>query len=158
MSIRLTLCIICFVFIFACKSNEGVSYRELGIKASFEVDDTSQILDNNFTVSLEGAKEKIACRIAHDTLFVPNNLTDSSYKVTFAYKEAVLAFDGIDRSVLLPDQKFHWEFGIDNQTFNRIRGAVSTEDLEPGRYSKIEFLITNPQERGDGLLFKNRIK
>jgi len=152
------LTIICFVFIFGCKNNEEHSYQELGIKASFEVDDTAQLLDNNFTVSLEGAKEKIACRIAHDTLFVPNNLEDSLYTVTFIYKDVVLVFKSIYRSVLLPDQNFHWEFGIDNQPFNKIRGAASTEDLEPGKYSKIEFLMTNPQERGDGLLFKNRIK
>lgn len=158
MSMRLILCIICFVFISACKSNEGVSYRELGIKASFEVDDTAQLLDNNFTVSLEGATEKIGCRISHDTLFVPNNLEDSLYNVTFTYKDAALTFKGIYRSVLLPDQKFHWEFGIDNQPFNIVRGAASTEDLEPGKYSKIEFLMTNPQERGDGLLFRNKIK
>jgi hypothetical protein len=89
---------------------------------------------------------------------VPDNLKDSIYKVTFNYGDIALAFKGIYRSVLLPNQKFHWEFGIDNQPFDKIRGAASTEDLATGKYSKIEFLMTTPQERGDGLLFRNRIE
>ena len=134
------------------------AYQELGIKASFEVDDTARILDDNFTISLEGTNEKIVCRIAHDTLFVPNNLKENIYKVIFAYKDTVLAFKDVHKPVLLPNQRFHWEFGIDSQPFNRIRGTAFNEDFEPGLYSRIEFLSTNPQERGDGLLFRNKIK
>ena len=146
------------LFLYSCNNKAKLPYRESGIKASFEVDDSTLHLNNNFTVLLAGATQKIICRIADDTVFVPNNLTDSMYKVTFTHKDAVMTFKGIHKSDLLPSQRVHWEFGIDNQPFNRIRGAAFTQDLEPGLYSKIEFLMTNPQERGDGLLFKNKIK
>jgi len=131
---------------------------EIGIKASFEIDDSTLHLDDNFTVLLDGPIQKITCRIAGDTLFVPNNLTDTIYKVIFTYKEAVLAFKNVHRLDIVPGQRVHWVFGIDNQPFNTIRGAAFAEDLEPGLYSKIEFLMFDLQERGDGLLFRNKIK
>ena len=155
---RLILCTCCLIFFFACKENNVPLYKETGIKASIEVDDSTLHLHNNFTVALEGTTQKIACRIVNDTVFVPNNLKDSIYKIKFSYRNLNLAFDRIHKFDLLPTQSVHWEFGVDNQPFNLLRGAIYSEDIKPGLYSKVEFLIMNPQEKGCGLLFANKIE
>lgn len=154
---RIILCLLCLLF-FACKQKKRAFQKETSIRASFQVDDSSMLLDNNFKVFLDGPTQKIACRIEHDTVFVPHNLNDSIYTLRFIYGELHLAFDSVQKFDLLVDQRVHWALGVDNKPFDLLKGAISFEDYKRGIYSKVEYLILNLQERGDGIQFVNKIK
>lgn len=150
------LIILSLCYLFSSCTNNNVSQQK-PIQISFIVDGKSQNITNDFKIYFVANKDTLEGVSGNNLLKLPDLSRDSCYDVIFNFKQYSLAFDSISRRTLIPEQKFEWRFGIDNQPFNKALGLLSDAEYSTDTSTRqLIYWQFEPMENGDGVQIVKR--
>ncbi len=129
------------------------------IKISFSIDDSLINQDNQYTIFISNGSDTLQTSIIYDNeIKLPAINHDSGYAIIFKYKQYEIAFDGLTRRMIIPQQDIEWRFGIDNRPFSRMSGLISPVEEKDTTIKQIFYFKLDPMEEGDGIQFIKKIR
>jgi hypothetical protein len=125
---------------------------------SFFVDGKKKKIDNRFSFTIIHNKDTIKSRVIGHRLLIPEIADRLDYSVVFKYNKYTLSFDRISKKMLLANQNYTWEFGVDNRPFDESLDLLTSQEYESNKtIRQLQYVRIKPMEYGDGLRFINRI-
>ncbi|WP_315824080.1 hypothetical protein [Paraflavitalea speifideaquila] len=126
----------------------------------FVIDGIKQYLGQNS--NLVFANKNDTLKVVLDSagyLIKPKELKQREYDVVFSHGGNILIFKNVQATMLIPDQNFEWEFGVDNRPFDKSLGLLTQDEyFKDTTIRLLHYWAFKPLERGDGIVAVNRIK
>lgn len=144
---------------FALLSNLFASCKSKAqdtVHVSFEMDGVFQNIDDSFNIYFKHNNDSLPAIITKNISVLPL-LKDSLYDVVFIYKEYILMFDSIPRTMIIPKGEEEWSFGVESKPFNSVFGVVPEKDIQDDKaLKKVYYLHFEPEEL-DGIVITKKI-